>query len=619
MNSMTYSIGTGLLLVLTLYIPVVITAQTSPPPRGSRTASSLSKKSKRSPDRPIAILVLDSTIDELPEVEDIQARVELAESIVKLLAKSRPEHCRRMLNALFNDAIALRRTTSSDNNDSGLDPDSILRKIIQITASFDRELSDSYIERYEAKDGVADKETPVSIQSRARTAELRLKLAIELIEKDPTLAVSLANESLISAIIPETLVFLGALRQKNVPLANNFFGAALQSSKTRRGSDISELILLYSYVFSPDRVPALTAHALGVYQIPAYASVAERYPVDVALARQFLNVSAQILLEPTRYYPGNVEGLAAGVIGDFYLINLIEPEAARYLPALATSLSIQKNVLAGYLPPDQNAESQASIERWNTMPTDVSLTTGGNVATVDYLLQRAEQASDSGRKDQLYYRAAMTALKAKQQERAFELVEKLSAGYRDEARQFLLFDIAAWDARHEQLDKAELSAQRDTDLARRAYVFTLIANSLLVQKSKDITRANEFLNKVEQLASRLNSPQERLSILVGAANVYSLFDTFRASEMLKEVIRVANKLEVFTGDFGIARVLDINGFYVDYSMYVDNFTLFDLINQVGLNNFNATLLDIREIKRPLLRLRAVVALCKGVLSSVRRD
>lgn len=616
---MTHSITAALLLGLTLHVPGVIAAQNSSPPRGSRTNTSLSKRAKSSPNRPIAILVLDSTIDELPQVEDIRARVELAESIVKLLAKSRPEHCRSMLNALFNGAIELRATTSSDNKDSDLDPDLVLRKIIQITASFDRELSSSYIERYEAKDSLASAETAASTQSSGRMVELRLKLAIELLEKDPILAVSLANESLIGALIPETLVFLAALRQKNIALADNFFSAALQSCKTRRGRDISELILLYSYIFSPQRVPALTAQGFAVYQIPAYASVGENYPVNAALARQFLNVSAQILLEPTRYFSGNVEGLAAGVIGDFYLINLIEPEAARYLPAVGLTLSTQKNVLTGYLSAGESEESQASIERWKAMPTDVSLTSGGNVATVDYLAQRAEQASDSRRKDQLYYRAAMTALKAQQQERAFELVEKLSEKYRDEARQFLKFDIAVWAARHQQLDKAQLLAERDDDLARRAYVFTLIAKSLLIQKSKDVTLAYGFLNKVEELGTRLTNAQERLSLLVGAANVYSLFDSFRASQMFKEAIRVANKLEGFTGDVGITRVLNINGFYVDYSMYVDDFTFLDFINQAGPNNFNATLLDIREIKKPLPRLRAVVALCNGVLSSVRRN
>ncbi len=616
---MTYAFSTALLLGLTLHIPGVLAAQNSSPPRGSRTNTSLSKRAKSSPNRPIAILVLDSTIDELPQVEDIRARVELAESIVKLLAKSRPEHCRSMLNALFNDAIELRATTSSDTKDSDLDPDLILRKIIQITASFDRELSSSYIERYEDKDSFADTKTPASTNSRERMVELRLKLAIELIEKEPALAVSLANESLIGAVIPETLVFLGALRQKNVPLANNFFSAALQSCKTRRGRNISELILLYSYVFSPGRMPALTAHALGVYQIPTYASVGESYPVDVGLARHFLNASAGILLEPTRYFPGNVEGLVGGVMGDFYLISLIEPEAARYLPGLSPSLSTQKDVIAGYLPADENAESQASIERWKTMPSDVSLSGAGNVATVDYLVQRAEQAADSRSKDQLYYRAAMTALRAKQQERAFELLEKLSERYRDEARQFLRFDIAVWDSRHQQLDKAALLAERDNDLARRAYVFTLIAKSLLVQKSKDVTLAYEFLNKVEELGTKLTNAQERLSLLVGAANVYLLFDSFRASQMFKEAVRVANKLEGFSGDVGITRVLDVHGFYVDYSMYVDDFTFFDFINQVGPNNFNATLLDVREIKKPLPRLRAVVALCNGVLFPVRRN
>jgi len=441
-----------------------------------------------------------------------------------------------------------------------------------------------------------------------------MKLATQLIDKDLTLALSIAGRSLGIAVIPDTLVFLGALRKKDLARANTFFIAALNSVRMRRGRDVNELLLLYSYVFSPTRVPVVTSQGLGIYNLPAYLAIAVDYVTDSALARQYLSTTTQILLDPERYYPGNVECLTAGVLGDFCLVGIMARQAESYLPTLAQTLSTQRHVLAGYLQPNGRAESASSVERWNTMPEGVNLGGKQNVATVDYLLQRAEQASDPKRKDQLYYRAAMIAAGTKGSDAAFEIIDKVSSEYREEAKQFIAFDIAMKFARSHQLEDAQRLAQRDRDLTRRAYVFTLVASSLLEDKSRDTVRATEFLNEVDLLVSKLDNNTERVAVLAGAAAVASRLDALRASEFLRAAIRMANKTEGFTGDTRIPRGLKIGGFLFAYTLYDGEFTLADAISRTGANDFNETIVMIREFKNPLPRLRATVALCDGILS-----
>jgi hypothetical protein len=596
-----------------LFVPLSTAAQPSsqsspntPPRSKSRDANSAVRQS--------AILVLDSAIDELREVEDIQARVSMTETIVKLLAKSKHEHCRNMLDSLFDNALRLQKADSSDRA-GGSNTDSILQKIIQIAAQLDRKLAQSYIDRYTVKEDRNGGEPSTSAKNSPRMAVLYIQLATQLFEKDLTLALSMAMRSLTIAVVPDTLVFLATLRKKDIVHANNFFTAALNSVKMRQGTDVNELLLLYAYVFSPTRIPVVTSQGLGIYSVPAYLGIAGDYAADPALARQYLSITTQVLLDAERYYPGNVERLTAGVVGDFCLVSIMEGQAESYLPTLAQTLSTQRHVLAGYLQPDGRAGLASSIDRWNTMPNGLNLAGKETVAAVDYLLQRADQVSDPKKKDQLYYRAAMIAASTRGSDAAFEIIDKVSSEYREEAKQFIAFDIAVKSARSHQLEEAERLAQRDHDLTRRAYVFTLIASSLLDDKSRDAVRATEFLNEVDRLVSKLDNDAERVAVLFGGAAVASRLDAIRASEFLRAAIRIANKTQGFTGDTRIPRGLNIGGFLFAYTMYDDEFTLAEAISRVGANDFNETIVVIREFKNTLPRLRATVALCDGILSN----
>src|SRR5437764_6033065 len=72
--------------------------------------SQRNEKDTQSPILQSATFTLDSVIDELRQIEDVAARVALAEPIVKSLSASRPDRCRQLLDSLFDDVIQLKRT-----------------------------------------------------------------------------------------------------------------------------------------------------------------------------------------------------------------------------------------------------------------------------------------------------------------------------------------------------------------------------------------------------------------------------------------------------------------------------------------------------------------------------
>ncbi len=525
-------------------------------------------KSQTSPLRQNAVVLLDSTIDELDEVENVETRLTFAGDIVRLLATIRPERCRRMLDSLFDDLSKLKGAEVARTDSRAPNPDALFRKLIQVAASLDRKLARTYIDRYAEQSLTQKAEPNTSAQTASLQADMNMMLALQLIETDPALAVTVAERSVRAGVTTRTLEFLGALKRKDNNVAGAFFATALQSVNARQGNDVNELLLLYAYVFSPKRVLWLTPQGLVQRQIPGYQQAAQDYPVDARLAEQFLRVSTEILLKGTQHRLTNIH-LTNGASGDLYFINLIKPLAAAYAPSLFNPLSEQGNLLVSYLQPEQHSRLQSDMERVNGTQNRRAEGVEKDGSALESLLSRADELPPSAKRDQLYYNAAMSAVHDKQYDLAAEIVERVSSESREKVRGFVEFSIAQKSVSERQLERAERWVLRDDDLARRAYVFTLMANSLLDDGGKDYSRADKFLNEADRLASKLDNSREAISVLLKEAEVYSRFDNPRASETLRLALKAANKNEGFTGDGKVNRRLEIGGFSFFYEMYDD--------------------------------------------------
>jgi len=553
-----------------------------------------------------ALMTADQAIDEITRVEDLRSRVVLAEQIVRLLSKVRPERCKKLLNTIFDDAMTIKRNSLKDKS-APANLDLIISKVIQAAALIDVEFARRYVEALSESRAADVPSGKVSGSSLGY-----LKIATDLTRTNPSLAVTLARRSLAEGLTSETLVFLASLREHDIELANRFFLDALQSCHDRGGKNVNELLLLYAYIFSPMTVPTVS-QGIAVLSIPGYAEVAKSHAIDNALARQYLELVALILLDPRRYVPANVEMLTSGVEGDFYLLSIVEPLAAAFLPTRASAISTQRIAVASYLQDNQREAALSAADRWKNLPKESGLASDVKKDHLQYLIDRAESASDQTRKDQLYFRAALMAVKLSKYETASTLVEKMSPEHSDTARQFLHFDMALNQVRTQHPFDADKNARMDDNLPRRAYIFTLIADYLTHEKTNDSSRALQYLDEVQQLIDKLSNDNEKLAVLIGVGNIYARLDIPRASEILQKAITHANKLQDFAGDASISNVLDIGGFYFDYSLFSEGLTMFDLINRLAPVSYYGTLQDVRSLKDRTLRLRAIIGLCHAIL------
>lgn len=588
--------------LLLLVLAIAPRAQEPTTPKKTR----LEKQKEGLSQQKNAINALKTLLVDIRQLDDLGERVTLAESLVSLLAKEQPEECRALLNSLLDDCIRLREDKVDDEK-SKRDPDTLARKLIQIGATVDQKLAKSLLERYSNR---SERESATNQSDVSRT-RFFLNLAYGLVDKDPSLAASTAANVLSGPVIPETLLFLNKLRDKNPPLANALFSVGLAGIQSRGGRDPNELLLMFSYTFLSQRVPIITTQGLGTYSLPGYTPPVN-YSPESTLAGQYLETTVQLLLDPARYSRENLSP-TLGAVGDWFLVKFIEPKASLYRADLSNSLIAQQQVLEGRLQ-TQQTEAAASFERWNNLPNQSQNTASGE--TIDNLLKRADQPVNSKRRDQLLYRAAMAAVRNAEYDRALEIVGKISADNQNAAKQFVIFDIALAALRKQDTDRAARLAEKDDDLLRRAYVFTLVAKSLVERKDQDVRQARLFLSAVETLLPKLDTDKDRVSALIGLSLVYFRFDGSEASRSLKDLIKYANRVDGFAGDASVSRMLDVGGFYFDYSLY-DDFSFEDLLNKLGRRDFNGTLEDVRQLESRAARFKAIVATCTGVLSAKR--
>jgi len=554
-----------------------------------------------------AISTLEPLLDELREVENLQERVALAQPLVSLLSTTRPEACRKLLRLLLEDCLRL-KNEASDQQGVEPDPDLLAKTIIQIAATFDRKLAKSLLEKYDSQDDFQQKKSSASME--ASRTKFHLTVATQLlIDGNVVLATSIAERVISGPVIPETLRFLSLLREKDLTRANTLFAMALGGIRLRGGIDPNESLLLFSYIFSPHQIPIVTPRGLGIYQM-ANVSVLPTGLANPVLAQQYLDTTSQLLLDPARYSRPDLPP-AFGPVGDWFLIKFIEPKALVYRPALVNPLLAQRYVLESWMP-DRRNEASASLDRWNLSDQKTNAGTTGD--TVESLLKRAAESANSKRRDQLLYRAAMAAVKLDEYDRALKIADELSFEYRKEAKQFLTLSIAIASIRKDDIERAARLAEKDEDLLRQGYVFTLIGRSLVERKNADIKQARFYLAAVEGLIPKLGSDKDRVSALTGVLQVYSLFDKAEALRSLRELVMYANKVEVFEGDRSVSRLLDIGGFYFDYSLFTD-FSLNEGLRSLALLEFESTLEDVRQMESRTARLKAIVAVCQGVLAA----
>src|SRR5258705_5807600 len=139
-----------------------------------------------------------------------------------------------------------------------------------------------------------------AFDDRTARATVLLEMALRTVDNDPQAAASLASNSLQDGVSFGFQTVLLKLQEKDFELAQSVFRAALQRLRVGGLIDPSELLILYSYLYSPGLInSANTSDGQQSHQIAVGRDRPRIVPasqLNPSLGIDYLNLSADLLL-----------------------------------------------------------------------------------------------------------------------------------------------------------------------------------------------------------------------------------------------------------------------------------------------------------------------------------
>lgn len=565
------------------------------------------------PQRQFALIMLTNLAEEVRSLDGIEQRVKLMASIADLIWPYQPEAARVYIREAFEE-VAKMPETKLEQEDTGAAQrrSSFQRELVKVAARHDVQLAHTLIKQLIDRPTESSFHQSPSDSSSPHQLYSPYSLASALVDVSPQLAVEVAERGLTTGMNWHTLSFLHRLRQKDAERAGAFFISAVDAVYRRRGRDINELFILYSYLFAPHTLITMTADGPRVIELPAYSLLRRDASIDSDLARYFLQVSADILLAEDRYVSPSPE---ASMLGDYYLTTLLLPHYRMYLPDLVDRIGAARSFLAASL------EARMDM-RLHHLPQEISpgqaeSHVGAEMSSVDELVDKAGRTSDPIARDRQYFRAIAFAVKKHEYDRARSLVSRLSDSARAVARSFVNFMIASQAVSDHEYRLALQYAQHDQDPTRRAYILMSVAASL---PSTERGWAFELLTEAEMHARKVRSKKIRTSLLFGLASVYARLDPAQGLGMLSKAIESANKTEDFDPDnLTINASIMIGEFGFFYHVDHRYFSFPAVFRSLSKEHFYSTVLLALQLKDRVARARALLATFHETLASPSGD
>jgi hypothetical protein len=555
-------------------------------------------------------LVLE-IFDEVHSVEELADRVDVAREVIQLGAKTIPERRPKLLRSLFDSALENAKS-EKDQTRAQLAVDQI-RNVIEMAGAFDYKLAASLVEEYLVWKEEKDTSNSSSTAAPER-ANFNLSIAISLVDRNPELATSFAEKSISRGFGPEILPFLWKLRGREPALSDRFFRSALSGITSRKATDVNELMVLYSYLFSPLRVPYLTNQGLANYYVagiyePGLAPTG--YRPSLALASEFIRAITD-LFGVARYESASVRQLRTGVAGDAYFLSLIATPASTYAPHLKQPLEERLRVIAGFLNSETIAKANEQAARFGGLESSPGGADRPSPSTIEELVRRATESNDSSRKDRFYCEAASKAVDQKKYGLALELVTKVQPANRDSVEDHIRFAIAEQMASDRKVDEAAEIAKKISEPLRRISILLKASRAFCSNDGQDTLRAAEFLTQAQAMASKLPDPADRVSVLLSASAVFATFDRIQAAACLDQAFKESNKLPVWKASRKPSVWVQVGDFYFFHEMFDDAAHMKEAVTALGKQDFIGTLLAIRMLNPGVARIRAKLALCRAI-------
>lgn len=556
-------------------------------------------------------VVLRSTAEEARSWRDRRAAAEVQAQVADLvweLDASAPVYLTRAWESA-GEVKEEGRQRSAYRNESARE--SARREVLVVARRRAPELAQKWLDELarEADEERGDGPRGAFDDRTGRSAVL-LQMAVQAAESDPKAAADLAAESLRDGISFGFQWALIKIQEKDFELARPVFRAALARLRGAGMQDPNELLILYSYLYTPGRITAAGASAdsgsrpLAVSRNQTRVTAAAQ--LDPALALEFLRLAADLLLSaPPPSASADPESAARAQFG---VISALIGPLSRELPEQAAALRARAQQLVQdarftnaphaprpEAPEPREGESREEYER----------------RRVDSLEEAAGKETTQLGRDIGYAKAAL-ATGVKDFERGLELAGKVKdSQLRFGVSDWLLYRAALRLAGEGDLARAYELSRRSTNPAQHAALLVIFAQRSA--KAKELVRARQWLQEARLVVSKSEPDAALVRAAFGVAAAFGQFDTPEALDSLQAAVKLAARSRVALDTEERAPLVQkFSGLgpLSDFTYGTSGFGLGAAVGVFKYEQFENVLMILNDIPSPESRGVAVLALCR---------
>jgi hypothetical protein len=434
---------------------------------------------------------------------------------------------------------------------------------------------------------VADKPATDN-QAKRRTGEKLLVTAHGLVETDPQSAINFARESFHYPATLQLPGFLYELAKSNQQLANQFYVEAMNAYGA---APMDQFLYLSAYPFGNNR---------DAGQMPSYTfyKVPDGYAPDLGLQKLFMQTLLKriegAMQTPVQEVPGSRYTDHAQM---WMALSRLERQVQANMPDLAESVAQSKDKLFALL----NASAQKNV-------TGIINSDNAPKRSFDEQVKAAEKLTDVARRDQDLTFAVTGASKDQTIDRVVSVIDKISdTDVRASLSNWFYYFRAQSLIEEKNLSEARKSANNVSDLDKRAYLFTRIAEESL-KVAEDQTEAREALNEVADAISKAPKTIVTARALLALAHLYAKFDMNRGITELANAVRTINALEApdFSQQFVMMKI-EGKTFGSFASVQTPGFNPENAFREMGKLDFDGSLIQATTFTDKSLRALTTLA------------
>ena len=413
-----------------------------------------------------------------------------------------------------------------------IDPTLLFLQISSIAARHDPRLEKQLSERWQTNIASSPRKQGQSKTNAAQLSSLLLSESSRYLTDSWQKARQLFRESVSLRVLPDHCYFLMNRRTHNAVITDKLFADTLDILAQRPITEANELLVLSSYLFSPDNSIAYVA--ISGYNTANAAGNISAVPQNTALAKQYLDLLLA-KLNPSESLPSDVVYFA--------LKNLL-PQYAALAPDHLHDLYAKLGTL-GTNVASSNTKAAESANN------DFTASEAATIAAWQKRVQMADTIEDAGRRDLEYFTIILSyLLPNKDFAHALRLAARI---YSDELRQTLT-DLVNLRSIQSRLKRSEivLSASGGhwtnicaaiKDPLLKVIALSSIAEAHLNEQSKG--DAILLLDQAGKEAWRISNDQDRLQVQLMLAQLYLNADTVRGFGAAAATFKGINQLPDF--------------------------------------------------------------------------